>query len=258
MFPEPTSFSVGTVASLPLEGGGFKVCLEGELVPCEKPVGPRDLKQGVIDKLSTHVGESKKFEKAVKEVQKSLDPELGATIPATDGADVDPIHLDTKYGKKVFDHERHAVSPWDTRRRPRFTAAPWRQKVSPLEKEKWFQSDLFCPNLGLDIVVHLNHLEELIKKTAERIIIISPFLEFNERIKELLANKDRMKIDVRIVCGRLVVQSNPRRCSFRLTKRLPLPITTWSSNSILSSLPADTRSRVILTSSGLGVGSPEG
>ena len=46
------------------------------------------------------------------------------------------------------------------------------------------------------------YLEELIKDTQERLIIISPFLKFNDRIKELLEDKDRMKIDVRIVYGK--------------------------------------------------------
>ena len=46
------------------------------------------------------------------------------------------------------------------------------------------------------------YLEELIKHTRERLIIISPFLKFNDRIKELLTDKDRMKIDVRIVYGK--------------------------------------------------------
>lgn len=46
------------------------------------------------------------------------------------------------------------------------------------------------------------YLEELIKQTRERLIIISPFLKFNERIKELLSDKDRMKIDVRLVYGK--------------------------------------------------------
>ncbi len=45
-------------------------------------------------------------------------------------------------------------------------------------------------------------LEELIKTANEHLIIISPFLRFNDRIKELLADKDRMKIDVRIVYGK--------------------------------------------------------
>lgn len=46
------------------------------------------------------------------------------------------------------------------------------------------------------------YLEELIKGAAERLIIISPFLKFNDRIKELLTDKNRMKIDVRIVYGK--------------------------------------------------------
>lgn len=46
------------------------------------------------------------------------------------------------------------------------------------------------------------YLEELIKGARERLIIVSPFLRFNDRIKELLADKDRMKIDVRIVYGK--------------------------------------------------------
>jgi phosphatidylserine/phosphatidylglycerophosphate/cardiolipin synthase-like enzyme len=46
------------------------------------------------------------------------------------------------------------------------------------------------------------HLEELIKKTKERLIIISPFLKFNERIKELIEDKNRLKIDVRVVYGK--------------------------------------------------------
>ncbi len=46
------------------------------------------------------------------------------------------------------------------------------------------------------------YLEELIKQAQERLIIISPYLRFNERIKELLEDKDRMKIDVRLVYGK--------------------------------------------------------
>jgi phosphatidylserine/phosphatidylglycerophosphate/cardiolipin synthase-like enzyme len=46
------------------------------------------------------------------------------------------------------------------------------------------------------------YLEEIIKAARERLIIISPFLKFNDRIRELLEDKDRMKIDVRIVYGK--------------------------------------------------------
>ena len=45
-------------------------------------------------------------------------------------------------------------------------------------------------------------LEELIKNTKERLILISPYLRLNDRIKELLEDKDRLKIDVRIVYGK--------------------------------------------------------
>lgn len=46
------------------------------------------------------------------------------------------------------------------------------------------------------------YLEELIKSATERLILISPFLKLNDRMKELLADKDRLKIDVRIVYGK--------------------------------------------------------
>ncbi|MGL3043831.1 MULTISPECIES: phospholipase D family protein [unclassified Acinetobacter] len=45
-------------------------------------------------------------------------------------------------------------------------------------------------------------LEELIKNAKERLILISPYLRLNDRIKELLEDKDRLKIDVRIVYGK--------------------------------------------------------
>lgn len=46
------------------------------------------------------------------------------------------------------------------------------------------------------------HLEELIKGARDRLILISPFLKLNDRMKELLADKDRLKIDVRVVYGK--------------------------------------------------------
>ena len=49
-------------------------------------------------------------------------------------------------------------------------------------------------------------LEELIKNAEERLVIISPFLRINERIKELLEDKDRLKIDVRVVYGKNELQ----------------------------------------------------
>lgn len=46
------------------------------------------------------------------------------------------------------------------------------------------------------------YLEELIKVSKDRLILISPFLRLNDRIKELLEDKNRLKIDVRIVYGK--------------------------------------------------------
>ncbi len=46
------------------------------------------------------------------------------------------------------------------------------------------------------------YLEEMIKSAKERLILISPYLKLNDRIKELLEDKNRLKIDVRIVYGK--------------------------------------------------------
>ena len=43
------------------------------------------------------------------------------------------------------------------------------------------------------------HLEELIRGTKERLILISPYLQFTERIKEHLCNLNIQKTDIRIV-----------------------------------------------------------
>lgn len=45
-------------------------------------------------------------------------------------------------------------------------------------------------------------LEELIKDAKERLFLISPYLRLNDRIKELLEDKNRMKIDIRIIYGK--------------------------------------------------------
>lgn len=49
-------------------------------------------------------------------------------------------------------------------------------------------------------------LEDLIKNAKDRLILISPFLKLNDRIKELLEDKNRLKIDVRIVYGKSELQ----------------------------------------------------
>ena len=45
-------------------------------------------------------------------------------------------------------------------------------------------------------------LEEMIKEAQERLILISPFLKLNDRMRELLEDKNRLKIDVRIIYGK--------------------------------------------------------
>ncbi|MDR2507468.1 MAG: phospholipase D family protein [Candidatus Accumulibacter sp.] len=49
-------------------------------------------------------------------------------------------------------------------------------------------------------------LEELIKSAKDKLILISPFLRLNDKIKELLEDKNRLKIDVRIVYGKSELQ----------------------------------------------------
>ena len=47
-----------------------------------------------------------------------------------------------------------------------------------------------------------HHLEELIKQSNERLVLIGPFLRTNARIREFLEDKNRMKIDIRVVYGK--------------------------------------------------------
>ena len=54
-------------------------------------------------------------------------------------------------------------------------------------------------------------LEEIIKSANERLIIISPYLKVNPRIKELLEDKDRLKIDVRVIYGKNELQPEEKR-----------------------------------------------
>ena len=47
------------------------------------------------------------------------------------------------------------------------------------------------------------YLEELIKNSNQLLVIVSPFLKFNERIKELIEDRNRMKnVDIRIIYGK--------------------------------------------------------
>ena len=51
-----------------------------------------------------------------------------------------------------------------------------------------------------------HHLEELIKSTNDKLILVSPFLKIGAHFQELLENKNRMKIDIRIVYGKTEIK----------------------------------------------------
>lgn len=50
------------------------------------------------------------------------------------------------------------------------------------------------------------HLEGLVKNAKEKLILISPFLKVNERLRQILDDKDREKIDIRVVYGKNELQ----------------------------------------------------
>lgn len=50
------------------------------------------------------------------------------------------------------------------------------------------------------------HLQQLINKANEKLILISPYLKINDRIKESLEDKNRLKIDIRVVYGKNELQ----------------------------------------------------
>ena len=60
-------------------------------------------------------------------------------------------------------------------------------------------------------------LEEIIKNAKDRLILISPFLKLNDRIKELLEDKNRLKIDVRVVYGKNELQPDEIKWLNQLT-----------------------------------------
>ncbi|EGC2195068.1 DNA repair protein [Salmonella enterica] len=46
------------------------------------------------------------------------------------------------------------------------------------------------------------NLEKIIANSETRLIIISPYLKLSARIKELIEDKDRLKVDIRIIYGK--------------------------------------------------------
>ena len=47
-----------------------------------------------------------------------------------------------------------------------------------------------------------NQLEQIIKKANDKLVIVSPYLKTNTRIRELLEEKARWKIDIRVIYGK--------------------------------------------------------
>jgi len=50
------------------------------------------------------------------------------------------------------------------------------------------------------------HLQQLINKATEKLVLISPYLKINERIKQSLEDKNRLKIDIRVIYGKNELQ----------------------------------------------------
>jgi hypothetical protein len=51
-----------------------------------------------------------------------------------------------------------------------------------------------------------HHLQQLIDQANESLVLISPYLKVNDRLRYSLEDKDRMKIDIRIVYGKSELQ----------------------------------------------------
>jgi hypothetical protein len=50
------------------------------------------------------------------------------------------------------------------------------------------------------------YLEEIIRLAQERLVLITPLLKFNDHLKELLEDKNRMKVDIRLLFGKTELQ----------------------------------------------------
>lgn len=51
------------------------------------------------------------------------------------------------------------------------------------------------------------HLENLIKNANQYLFLISPFLKFNKRIKDLLDDRNNFRIDIKIIYGKVDLQT---------------------------------------------------
>jgi hypothetical protein len=52
------------------------------------------------------------------------------------------------------------------------------------------------------------HLENLIKNANEKLILISPYLKVSDKLKQLLEDKDRLKIDIRLIYKKNELQTS--------------------------------------------------
>lgn len=50
------------------------------------------------------------------------------------------------------------------------------------------------------------HLQQIINQAQDTLILISPYLKINERLRQSLEDKDRMKIDIRVIYGKNELQ----------------------------------------------------
>ena len=55
-------------------------------------------------------------------------------------------------------------------------------------------------------------VEELIREAKERLYIISPYLKLSDNVKELLNDKEREKVEVRVIFGKQ--ELNPTEMAF--------------------------------------------
>lgn len=46
------------------------------------------------------------------------------------------------------------------------------------------------------------HLEDIIREAKKELVLVSPFLRVNDQLKALLEDKDRLRIDVRVIYGK--------------------------------------------------------
>lgn len=50
------------------------------------------------------------------------------------------------------------------------------------------------------------YLQQIITQAQDTLILISPYLKINERLRQALDDKDRMKLDIRVIYGKNELQ----------------------------------------------------